>query len=85
MDYVYVIGQCVIHANLSSIIWLFYYLTLCILKDYPIHIDAISMGEPIEHFKGSQVEFYQLECISGHEYCFKLSKKSKYFLPKFLF
>ena len=33
-------------------------LTLCILMDFPIHIDTISMGLPIVHFKGSQVEFY---------------------------
>ena len=32
-------------------------LTLCILMDFPIHIDTISMGLPIVRFKGSQVEF----------------------------
>ena len=32
-------------------------LTLCILKDFPIHITTISMGQPIVSFKGSQVQF----------------------------
>ena len=35
-------------------------LTLCILSDFPIHIDAISMGLPIVFFKGAQVEFSKL-------------------------
>ena len=35
-------------------------LTLCILMDFPIHIDTISMGLPIVHFKASQVEFSNL-------------------------
>ena len=32
----------------------------CILMDFPIHIDTISMGLPIVHLKGSEVEFSQL-------------------------
>ena len=35
-------------------------LTLCILMDFPIHIDTISEGLPIEHFKGSQGKFSKL-------------------------
>ena len=35
----------------------FHILTLCILMDFPIHIDTISMGLPIVQFKGSHVEF----------------------------
>ena len=34
-----------------------YSLTLCILMDFPIHIDTISMGQPIVYFKESQVVF----------------------------
>ena len=32
----------------------FFFLTLCILMDYPIHIDTISMGLPIVYiyFRG---------------------------------
>ena len=40
-----------IQASDQSTSW-----TLCILMDFPIHIDAITMGLPIEHFKGSLVE-----------------------------
>ena len=32
----------------------------CILIEFPIHIDTISMGLPIVYFKGSQVEFSKL-------------------------
>ena len=32
-------------------------LTLCILMDFPIHFDTISMGVPIVYFKRSHVEF----------------------------
>ena len=32
-------------------------LTLCILMDFPIHIDTISIGLSIVYFKGSKVEF----------------------------
>ena len=32
-------------------------LTLCIMMDFPIHIDTISIGLSIVYFKGSQVEF----------------------------
>ena len=35
-------------------------LILCILKDFPIHIDTISMGLSIVYFKGSQVKFSKL-------------------------
>ena len=28
--------------------------------DFPIHMDTITMGLPILHFKGSQVEFSKL-------------------------
>ena len=31
-------------------------LTFCILIDFPIHIDTISMGLSILYFKGPQVE-----------------------------
>ena len=39
----------------------------CILNDCPIHIDTISMGLSIMHFKGSPVVFSQLCCISGFQ------------------
>ena len=42
-------------------------LTLCILIYFPIHINTISMGLPIVFFKGSQVEFFKLWCISVSE------------------
>ena len=32
-------------------------LTLSILMNFPIHINTISMGLPIVHFEGSQVDF----------------------------
>ena len=35
-------------------------LTICILMDFPIHSDTISMALPIAYFKGSQVEFSKL-------------------------
>ena len=41
----------------------FFALTLCILIDFPIHIDKISMGLTIVYLKGSQVEFSKLWCI----------------------
>ena len=31
-------------------------LTLCILVDFPIYIDTISLGLPVSYFVGSQVE-----------------------------
>ena len=35
------------------------------MMDLSIHIDTISMGEPIVHFKGSQVEFLNYDvCLS---------------------
>ena len=37
-----------------------FFLTLCILMDFPIPIDTISMGVPIVYFMGSQVEFSKL-------------------------
>ena len=36
------------------------YITLCIMMDFPIHIDTISMRLPFMYFKGSQVEFSKL-------------------------
>ena len=33
------------------------YIILCILLDFPIHIDTISMGLSIAYFKGSLVDF----------------------------
>ena len=33
------------------------HLTLCILMDFPIYIDTISMGLPIVYLKGTQVDF----------------------------
>ena len=33
-------------------------LTLCILMDFPIHIDTISIGLPILYVKGSQIGFF---------------------------
>ena len=51
-------------------------ITLCILMDFPIHVDTIRIGQPIVHFKGSQVEFSKLQCISVHdENCFYLSNR----------
>ena len=32
----------------------------CILMDFPIRIDTVSMGLPIVHFKSSRVEFPKL-------------------------
>ena len=34
-------------------------LTLCILMDFPMHIDTISMGLLIVYLEGLQVEFYK--------------------------
>ena len=48
----------------------FHKLTLCIQKDFPIHVNTISMGLLIVYFKGSQIEFSKLLCIS--EGCFNL-------------
>ena len=42
---------------------------------FPIHIDTISMGLSILHFKGSQAEFSYLWCISIPEGCFNVSKQ----------
>ena len=36
------------------------YLTLCILMDFPIQIDTISLRLPIMYLKGSLVEFSKL-------------------------
>ena len=33
---------------------------ICVLMDFPIHIDTIGMRLPIVYFKGSQVAFYFL-------------------------
>ena len=45
--------------------------------DFPIHIDTISMGLSIVHFKGSQVEFSKLCCIFVPEGCFNVSKQNR--------
>ena len=37
---------------------LVFFLTLCILMDFPIHIDTISTGLSIVYFKGSQVKIF---------------------------
>ena len=34
--------------------------TLCILVDFPINVNTISMGLPIVYFRGSYVEFSKL-------------------------
>ena len=47
----------------------------CNLMDFPIHIDTISMWLPIVYFKGSQVEFSNLWCISVPEGSFYHSKQ----------
>ena len=52
-------------------------LTLCILIDFPIPIDTVSMGLSIVHFKGSQVEFSKLRCISFPDDCFNFSKQCR--------
>ena len=39
-------------------------LTLCIWMDFPIHVNTVSMGFPILHFKGSQVKVSKLLTIS---------------------
>ena len=52
--------------------------TLCIPMDFPMHIDTIRMGQPIVYFKGSQLEFSKLQCISVHEEnFFDLSKQCR--------
>ena len=38
------------------------FLTLCILKNVPIHIDTISIGLSTVYFNGSQVELSKLWC-----------------------
>ena len=45
--------------------------------DFPTHIDTLSMGLSIVHFKETQVEFSKLWCISVPEDCFNLNKKCK--------
>ena len=53
-------------------------LTVCILMDFPIHSDTISMGRlPIVYFVGSQLEFSKLRCISVTEGCFNFSKQCR--------
>ena len=61
-------------------------LTLCILMDFPIYIDTMSMGLPILYFKGSQVEITmygsqveitKLRCISVPEGCFNPSTQCR--------
>ena len=50
--------------------------TLCTLLDFPIHND-ISMGLPIVHFEGSQVEFSKCWCLSVSEGGFHFNKQSR--------
>ena len=53
-------------------------LTLCIRMGFPIHVNTISMGFPILHFKGSQVKVSKLLLtISVTEGCFSLSKQCR--------
>ena len=52
-------------------------LTLCILMDLPIHIDTISMGLPIVHFKGLQIEISKLWCFSVPGGCSDISKQGR--------
>ena len=42
--------------------------------NFPIHIATISMGLPIVHFQGGQVEFSEFWCISVPEGGLNLSK-----------
>ena len=51
--------------------------TLCIVMDFPIDTNTISMGLPVMCYKGSQVEFSKLWCISVPEGCFNLSKQCR--------
>ena len=43
---------------------------LCILMDFLIHIDTITMEMPTVYFKGSYVDVSELCCISVPEGCF---------------
>ena len=52
-------------------------LTLCILMDFPKHIDKISIRLSIMHFKGSQVEFSKLRCFSVLVGYLNLSKQCR--------
>ena len=51
-------------------------LTHCILMDFPIHINTISMGLHILRFKGSQVADSKSSCISVPE-GFNFSKQCR--------
>ena len=51
-------------------------LTLCILMDFPIYTNTISMDLSILHLKGSQAEFSQLWCISVLEGCLILENSA---------
>ena len=42
-----------------------------------INLSLLSIGLPIVRFKGTQVEFSKLGCISGTEGCFNLSKQCR--------
>ena len=57
--------QCIEQISTLEIFSSICYLTLCILVDFPIHIDTISIGFSILHFKGSQVEVSEIWCISA--------------------
>ena len=43
--------------------------------DFPIYIDTFSIGHPIVYFKGSQVDFSKLWCISVLDGCFILANR----------
>ena len=54
-------------------------LTLCILMNFLINIDIISMGLPTVYVRGSRVVFSKLSCtcLSVPEGCFNLSKQCR--------
>ena len=52
-------------------------LTLFVQVVFPIHIDTISKGLSILHFKESKVEVSKSRCISVPEDCFNLSKQCR--------
>ena len=49
-----------------------WYITLCILMDFPIQINTIRMGLSIIYFKGSQVEISKELCTLVREDCIYL-------------
>ena len=55
--------------------WGVFFLTLCIQMDFPIHVDTMSMGLSIVYFKGSQLKFSKVWCVSVSESCFIFNSK----------